>query len=298
MRLPDFEAWAIFAAVAQLGSFTAAAKELSLAKATVSKAVTRLEEELGTALFHRTSRRITLSGAGQSLLPYAERIHAEGAAAMEAAHDEAQILSGRVKLAAPLSFGLVNLGPVLADFMAAYPDIEIDLDLRDSRVDLVAHGVDVAIRIAALPDSSLRAIRLREVKRYLVAAPAYLSEYGEPEHPAQLSAHRCFIYSNLPNPDNQQFTGPKGETVSVRPKSVFQANNSDIMLPALVAGHGIAELPDFMCETALATGALQVILPEWMSAPLYLNLVMPPSHYRPARVEAVIAFLRQAFKTP
>ncbi|WP_164118297.1 LysR family transcriptional regulator [Sphingorhabdus sp. Alg239-R122] len=296
MRLPDFEAWAIFATVARLGSFTAAATELGLAKATVSKAVTRLEGELGVALFHRTSRRISLSSAGQSLLPHAEKIRAQGDAATEAARDEAEILTGRVKMAAPLSFGLSELGPVLADFMEEYPGIEIDLDLRDSRVDLTGQGIDLALRIAALPDSSLRVMHLREVRRHLVAAPSYLARAGRLNTPADLKSHRCFIYSNLPNPQVMTFTGPDGDAVSVQPQSVFRANNSDIMLPALIAGQGIAELPDFMCEAALASGGLEIILPAWRNSPLTLSLVMPPSHYRPARVQVLIDFLQKAFR--
>ena len=292
MALPDFEAWAIFAAVAERGSFTGAAAELGVSKATVSKAVTRLEAQLSTVLFHRTSRRISLSAAGAALLPNAQRIRAEGEAAVEAARDEAELLSGSIKLAAPMSFGLRALAPILSEFMMLHPSIMVDVHLSDKRIDLVESGFDLALRIAALPDSSLRAIRLRDVKRYLLAAPSYLDRYGTPHHPRELSEHRGFIYANTATPELWHFTGPDGERVAVKPRPVMQSNNSDIMLPALLAGQGMALLPDFMCDGALASGRLVSLLPEWQFEDIALHIVMPPSPRRPARVEALIEFLR------
>lgn len=292
MKLPDYEAWAVFACVAETGSFTAAARELGASKAAVSKAVARLEEQLGTVLFHRTSRRLSLSVAGSALLESARRIVAEGEAAMEAARDEAQVLTGTVRIAAPMSFGLRALAPLVAQLMAEHPGIVLDLHLADQKVDLVDQGFDLAVRIGLLPDSSLRAIRLRDVERRLVAAPSYLERQGAPARPEDLSAHRALVYANTATPGIWQLTGPDGERVAVRPRVALSANNSDIMLPALLAGEGIAELPDFLCDEALAGGGLQSLLPEWRFDPLGLYLVLPPSPRRPARVDAVIAFLR------
>ena len=210
MALPDFEAWAIFATVARLGSFTAAAKELQLSKPTISKAITRLEQNLGTVLFHRTSRKISLSTAGRSLLPHAQQIAHQGEAAMEAARDTTHLLRGQVRLAAPLSYGITHLAPVIADFMTQYPEIAVDVQLSDAKVDLVEEGFDLAIRIAALPDSSLRAIKLRSMDRHFVTSPSYIERKGEPKHPSELSEHDCFIYSNLPTPELWHLTGTKG----------------------------------------------------------------------------------------
>ncbi len=293
MALPDFEAWAIFATAARLGSFTAAAQELALSKPTVSKAITRLEEQLGTVLFHRTSRRISLSSAGRALLPHAQQIASDGEAAMEAARDTTQLLQGRVRLAVPLSYGLSHVGPVIADFMCAYPAIEIDLQLNDARVDLVGEGFDLAVRIAALPDSSLRAIKLRDMTGYFLAAPAYLERRGAPKAPADLAEHDCFLYSNDTTPELWQMIGPDDQNDSVRPRCRFQSNNGDVMLPALIAGRGVGYLPDFLCRDALDRGELVDVLPGWRLSDLTLNLVMPPSSLRPARVNMLIEHLKK-----
>jgi len=292
MALPDFEAWAIFAAVAERGSFTGAANMLGVSKATVSKAITRLETQLSTVLFHRTSRRISLSAAGAALLPNAQRIRAEGEAAVEAARDEAELLSGSIKLAAPMSFGLRALAPILPDFMALHPSIMIDVHLSDSQIDLVENGFDLALRIAALPDSSMRAIRLRTVQRHLLAAPSYLARHGTPTHPRDLSDHWGFIYANIATPELWHFTGPDGERVAVKPRPVMQTNNSDVIMPALVAGRGVALLPDFLCDDDLRNNRLVTLLPDWDFGEIALHIVMPPSPRRPARVEVLIEFLR------
>lgn len=292
MALPDYEAWAIFAEVARLGSFTAAAHELALSKPTISKAISRLEQSLGTVLFHRTSRNISLSTAGKSLLQHAQRIALDGEAAMEAARDTTHLLNGRVRLAAPLSYGLSHLAPVIADFMCAYPEITVDLQLNDARVDLINDGFDCAIRIGALPDSSLRAIKLRKMQGYFIAAPSYLERRGRPKIPADLSDHDCFIYSNMLTPEVWPVTDQKGQTTNVRPKGRFQSNNGDVMLPALIAGRGIGYLPDFLCQKALDAGDLVNILPDWHMGDIALNIVMPPSRLRPARVDALVDFLK------
>ncbi|WP_339688976.1 LysR family transcriptional regulator [uncultured Parasphingorhabdus sp.] len=292
MALPDYEAWAIFAEVARLGSFTAAAHELALSKPTISKAISRLEQSLGTVLFHRTSRKISLSTAGKSLLQHAQQIALDGEAAMEAARDTTHLLNGRVRLAAPLSYGLSHLAPVIADFMCAFPEITVDLQLNDARVDLIEDGFDCAIRIGALPDSSLRAIKLRKMEGYFIAAPSYLERKGRPKIPADLSDHDCFIYSNTLTPEVWQVTDEKGQTSNVRPKCRFQSNNGDVMLPALIAGRGIGYLPDFLCQKALDAGDLINILPNWDMGEIALNIVMPPSRLRPARVDALVDFLK------
>lgn len=293
MNLPDFEAWAIFATAARLGSFTAVSHELAISKPTVSKAITRLEESLGTVLFHRTSRKISLSTAGKALLPYAQTIALDGEIAMEAARDTAHLLRGQVRLAAPLSFGLSHLAPVIADFMCEYPEIMVDVQLSDARVDLIDEGFDVAIRIADLPDSSLRALRVRSMQAYFIAAPDYLKRRGSPTRPEQLADHDCFLYSNEATPEMWHMKGPEGEKISVRPQCRFQSNNGDIMLPALIAGRGIGYLPDFICQGAIDSGALQPILPDWRFGEMGLNLVMPPSPHRPARVNALITYLKK-----
>ncbi len=294
MRLPDLEAWATFATVADHSSFSAAATAMGVSKATVSKAVARLEASLGQSLFHRTSRRLTLTEAGKPLAERAQRMLAEAVAAEEAAHDAASAPAGRLRVAAPMTFGVTHIAPLIAEFLAQHPAIEIELALSDARVDIVAEGFDVALRIADLPDSSLRARRLRGIRAYLVAAPAYLDRHGTPLHPGELGDHRLFGYTNAPGP--WRFRGPGGAEVGVRATGPLSANSGDALLPALIAGLGIARLPDFIIGAALADGRLTEILPEWRPAPVGLHLLTPPSPLRPARVEALIAFLTERLR--
>ena len=296
MRLPDLEAWAIFASVVEHRSFSAAADTIGLSKATVSKAITRLEAHLGQSLFHRTSRRLALTEAGKPLAEHAARILAEARLAEESANDAASAPTGRVRLAAPMSFGIKNVAPLLAEFLAAHPGIEVDLHLSDARVDIVAEGFDIALRIAELPDSSLRARRLCTIQTHLVAAPRYLEANGTPTHPAQLGEHKLFGYSNVVGP--WRFQGPAGAEVSVRVHGPLTANSGEAIIPALVAGLGIARLPDFIIDAYLATGALTTILCDWAPAPIGLHLLTPPSPLRPARVEALIEFLTIRLRDP
>ncbi|VVT08783.1 LysR family transcriptional regulator [Sphingomonas aurantiaca] len=296
MRLPDLEAWAIFASVVEHKSFSAAADAIGLSKATVSKAITRLEAHLGQSLFHRTSRRLALTEAGKPLAEHAARILTEARLAEESANDAASAPTGRVRLAAPMSFGVKNVAPLLAEFLAAHPGIEVDLHLSDARVDIVAEGFDIALRIAELPDSSLRARRLCTIRTHIVAAPRYLKANGTPTHPAQLGEHKLFGYSNVVGP--WRFHGPGGAEVSVRVHGPLTANSGEAIMPALVAGLGIARLPDFIIETCLASGALTTILCDWAPAPIGLHLLTPPSPLRPARVEALIEFLTRRLRDP
>lgn len=292
MRLPDFEAWAVFAAVADSGSFTAAAEALSLSKAKVSKAVSRLEAELGTVLFHRTSRRLSLSAAGRSLVDHARRIRLDGEAAVEAARDEASLLSGTVRIAVPMSFGLRAVAPLVARFMALHPGIVIDMHLSDARVDLVNEGFDLALRIAILPDSSLRAIRLRSVQLYMIASAGYCAQHGTPRHPAELEGHKAAHYANSAQPGVWVMTGPQGDRVQVKVRPALVVNNADAAMPAVLDGLCIASLPDFFCNDAIAQGRLVRLLPDWRFDDTTLSIVTPPSPHRPARVEALITFLR------
>ena len=294
MRLPDFEAWAIFACVVEHRSFSAAAESIGVSKATVSKAIARLEASLGTTLFHRTSRRLSLTDSGAALAERAARILSEAQAAEEVARSAATAPKGLVRIAAPITFGIRYVAGAVADFLAAHPGIEIDLRLSDARVDIVADGFDVALRIADLPDSSLRARRLAPVRVRVVASPAYLATHGTPAHPAELAGHACFGYANAIG--TWHFRHPTGEEAAVRPRGPLVTDNGDAMLPALSAGLGIARLPDFIVDADIAAGRLIEVLPDWSSAAIALHLLTPPSPLRPARVTAVVDFLAERFR--
>jgi DNA-binding transcriptional LysR family regulator len=288
-KLPDFEAMAIFAKVVEMRSFAGAATDLAMSKATVSKAVTRLEQRLGARLFNRTSRRLALTDAGQRLSGHAARLLSDA----EAAENEAQAQSvaprGLVKLAVPMTYGIKTIAPLLPDFFKAYPEVMIDLQFSDAIVDLIGEGFDAGIRVGNLPDSSLVARRIRAMPRYTVATPAYLKKHGTPTHPAQLAQHRCFAYAYLSSA--WHYTNAAGEEVAVRPSGQLCVNNGEAVVASLLAGLGIADLPEFIVGDALAAGKVEVILKGWKQRDGAVHLVMPPGGPRPARVEVLADFL-------
>lgn len=290
-RLPDLEAMAIFAAVVEARGITAAASNLGLSAPTVSKALARLEQRIGAPLFHRSSRRLTLTEAGRDLAPRAARLLAEAEAAEAAMAEESASPRGLIRFTAPMSFGIQEVAPLLPEFLAAYPDIRIDMHLSDAAIDLIAEGYDLALRIGRLADSSLRARRLATIPRLAVASPAYLAAKGHPRHPSDLSGHACFGYAYLQPRDAWCFTNAAGETAHVSPPAPLRVNNGEAVLPALLAGVGIAELPEFLVRDALAEGTLQPILLGWTLPEAGLYLVTPPNALQPARVRVFVGFL-------
>ena len=296
-RLPDLEAWAVFATVVETGSFSRAAGELGLSKATVSKAISRLEARLGARLLHRSSHRLLLTQIGRGASASAARILAEAETV------EADVLSqsaeprGLVRIAAPMSFGMAHLAPLLPALLASLPQVSIDLHLSDAQVDLVGDGFDLAVRVAIMADSSLRARRICSVRRILVGAPGYFAAWGHPAHPRDLAAHRCLAYAYLPTPDRWPFRNASGEVVTVTPAGPLRVNNADAIAPCVLAGVGLAVQPEFIVWRDLAEGRLQETMPGWRMADAALNLVMPPGGLRPRRVTAVVDFLAARLAT-
>ena len=282
---------AIFAKVVELRSFAGAAQELSLSKASVSKAVSRLEERLGTRLFNRTSRRLALTDAGQRLSERAARLLADGEAAETETLAQSVTPRGLVRFAVPMTFGVKKIAPLLPAFLEQYPEVAIDLHMSDATVDLIGEGFDLALRIARLPDSSLVARRLCPMPRYTVAAPSYLKRHGRPTHPMHLAEHKCFGYAYLSTAGVWHYTNAAGEQASVRPAGQLRVNNGEALLPAVLAGLGIADLPDFIVGDAIASGEVEVVLKGWSQPEGAMHLVMPPGGPRPARVEVLTEFL-------
>jgi DNA-binding transcriptional LysR family regulator len=291
-RLPDFEAWAIFAKVVETGGFASAAADLAVSKGTVSKAITRLERRLGATLFHRTSRRLSLTETGRGAFARAEGLLADGEALDAEAMAQSESPRGVVRMAAPLSFGIAYLGALLPEFLTLHPEITIDLSLSDGQVDLIENGFDLGLRISDLEDSSLLARRLCPVRLRLVGSPAYFDAHGRPSHPREIADHAALIYTNRRTPETWRFAKKGGETVSVKVTGQMRVNNADVMRPALLSGMGLARQPDFLVWRDLAEGRLEEVLPAWADE-IGLHLITPPSTIRPARVRALIAFLSE-----
>jgi DNA-binding transcriptional LysR family regulator len=283
-RLPDLEGLAIFAKVTECRSFAGAAAELRLSKATVSKAISRLESRLGARLIIRTARRFALTDAGRHLVDRAAHILTEGEAAEDVTRARARTPRGLVRLAAPMSFGMLQVAPLLPDFLAAFPEISIDLHLSDAMTDLIGDGFDAAIRIAVQPGTSLAVQRMYEIPRYLVGSPTYLDKHGRPTHPLDLVKHRCIGYSYTVTSEVWRFR--KGsKSANVRPSGPLRVNSGDAMMPALVAGAGLGILPEFFLREALESKRLERLLADW-SIPLgAVYWVAPLEGPPPKRVE-------------
>lgn len=296
MHLPDFEAMAILAKIVECGTFVAAARELGLSKATISKAVRRLEERVGAPVFLRTTRRLSLTDTGRSLAARAAEILAQAQEAEEAAMQQASSPRGDIRLTVPMSYGVHRVAPLIAQFLQRYPDIHIDLDLNDARIDMIAEGFDAALRIADMPDSSLIVRRICPVEQYLLAAPGLIEKYGQLTHPMQLSSLPCLSYAYAARRNVWSFWNDSGEDLSVQPSGPLRVNNGEAMVAALLAGVGFGILPNFLVDSAIARGALVRILPAWHMSRSSLYWVTPSGTHSPLRVRLLGDFLVSRLK--
>ncbi|OJY16579.1 LysR family transcriptional regulator [Pandoraea sp. 64-18] len=297
-KLPDFEGLAMFAKVAEEGSFAAAAREMGVSVATVSRGVARLEDRLGARLLNRTSRQLALTEFGRTLCEKAGEIYRQAEAAEGAARELSVQPRGLVRLAVPMSFGLRWVAPLMPEFFRRYPDVQVDLHLADSTVDLVAEGFDAALRIAALPDSALVARRLCAVTQYVVASPAYLAREGRPVHPRELVDRPCMSYAYRARSDVWRFTNDAGDEEPVMPNGPLRVTNSDALLPMLLEGLAIAELPEFIAGEYLSDGRLEAILTDWSLTKGGLYFVTPSARARPAKVSALSDYLAEHLSEP
>jgi DNA-binding transcriptional LysR family regulator len=289
----------MFAKVAEERSFARAAKTLGVSVATVSRGVARLEQRFGARLFNRTSRQLALTEFGSRLAERASSIYVDAEEIENAARELSSRPRGMIRLAAPMSFGLHWVAPILPDFFELYPDITIDLHLSDATVDLVGDGFDAALRIAVLPDSSLVARRLAPVAPFILAAPAYLDKYGCPQHPRELAAHHCLGYSYRPKQDVWRLTNREtGEEEYVKPTGPLRSTNSEALIPLALRGLGICELPEFMASEFLADGRLKAILTDWSLPSGALYFVTPSARARATKIEVLAEFMTARLATP
>ena len=285
----------VFTRVADTGGFTAAARDLNLSKATVSKQIAELEARLGVQLFHRTTRRLALTEAGERALVRASRILAEAEALSEEAAEARERPQGKLRIAAPLTFSVEYLAPALPDFLSAYPDIELELTLDDRFVDLIGDRYDAALRISALTDSSFVARNLAPVGLHVVAKPTFWDKHGRPKRPDDLAGIPCFRYANTPNAVMWGFTGPNGEERNVRIDGPLSVNNGSAVMPSVCAGIGATLAPDFIIWRDLKEGRLEAVLEDWAAPGLTLHLLTPHGRAQPRRLRAFSDFVHERF---
>lgn len=286
---------AVFVRVVELGSFTAAADEMKLSKAVVSKYVGALEERFGARLLNRTTRRLTLTEAGEALY----RKSALALADLQDAEEEVAQLAGKprghLRLTAPVYFGTRHLVPRLGIFHERYPEITLDLDLSDHLVDLVKERFDLGLRVSDPKASSLIGRKLAMVEQVLCATPDYLERCGTPESPDDLRAHNCLSYSLDRSPDTWRFLGPGRKWSAVPVKGWFRCNSGESLKRILLAGLGIHQFPRFFVGEELADGRLVQVMKDYRPPALALLAVFPSRRNLLPKVRVFVDFLVEQF---
>jgi DNA-binding transcriptional LysR family regulator len=282
---------AVFAKVVEAASFSAAARYFGMSPAMVSKHVQALEERLGARLLNRTTRRVSVTEVGQEYYERSRHILAEMEEAESAAGDEQTAPRGRLRVTTPVSFGTHELAPAIADYLAAYPDVSVDLSLDDPYVDLVERRFDLAIRLGDLPDSSLVARKLYALTTIVCASTVYLEKRGTPQTPADLAGHDCLIYSYAVPPNIWTFVDRGGKEERVRVSGRFQANSGDALLALALKGEGILLAPDYIVENDVKAGRLVRLLPGYATHQIPVYAVYPHGRYLSAKTRTFIDFL-------
>lgn len=287
----------VFLKVAQAGSLSAAAGQLDLSKSSVSKHISALERRLGVLLLNRSTRRLSLTELGIAYRDHCARILADIEETEQAIQAHTTRARGRLKINAPMSFGMLHLAPLLPGFMAAHPEVEIDLVLNDRRVDLIDEGFDLAIRIGRLDDSNLIAKKLATVGFVCAASDAYLARHRPPEVPEDLGGHNCLRYTYNRLPGEWRFSRD-GEVLNVRVTGNFQANNGEALREAALAGLGIVYQPVFIVDAELRAGRLRPLLEAWSTPTIDIHAVFPEQRQLQPKLRHFVDHLAQALRRP
>jgi len=273
--------------VAEAGSLSAAARKLGLPLATLSRRVAELEAHLGVRLFNRTSRRLELTEAARLYLPAVRRILEDVAEAERTAKGEYASPRGDLIVAAPLVFGRLHVLPIVVDFLAVFPQIDVRLVLNDRNANLVEDHIDLAVRIGDLPDSGLAAAKVGAISRIICASPAYLARRGRPKTPAELGGHDCVIFESVMPQASWNFgRGGMEVAASIRPR--LAVNTAEAAIDAAVAGVGLTRVLAYQAATALAEGRLEIVLGQFQPPPAPVSLVHPGGRLLPRKVRAFL----------
>jgi DNA-binding transcriptional LysR family regulator len=279
----------VFVAVADAGGFAAAARRLALSAPAVTRAVAALEARTGARLLQRTTRVVRLTDAGARFLADCRRILGEieeAEASAAGAHAEPR---GRVAATAPSMFGRLHVAPLVLEFLGRHPQVSARLMLLDRVVDLVEEGLDVAIRIAHLPDSTLTAIRVGALRRVVCASPGYLATHGAPESPADLARHPAIAFAQSEAPAGWSFP-MGGRTLTVNPPTPLTVNSAEVAVAAAVAGQGLTRVLSYQAASEISSGRLRIVLAEFEPPPIPVQIVHAEGRRAAARVRAFVDF--------
>lgn len=284
-----------FVRIVEAGSITRAAEQMDTVKSAVSKRLTDLEKRLGVSLLKRTTRKQTLTDAGQDYYQHCVRILDDIAEVETSLSDDQSALAGRIRMAAPISFGLMHLSPALRVFNQTNPEIQFDIEFNDRQQDLIAEGIDLAIRVSNLTDSSLIARKLTTTRLLICGSPDYFARNGLPQKSEDLLyGHVKLQYSNVSH--NWPLRGHQGEALSVNLPTVLTANNGQFLHDAALEGKGLILSPDFICADAIREGTLvPVLTDQLLQKEIGVYAVYPQTRYLSRRVRLLIEFLREYF---
>jgi DNA-binding transcriptional LysR family regulator len=291
-RLTEMEA---FATVVDQGGFTDAARKMGISKSAVSKHISALEARLGARLLNRTTRRVSPTEIGLAYYERARRVLTDAGEADALVTSMQAAPSGVLRISVATDFGVNHLSPVIGDFLQEFPDITVNMVLNNRYVELISEGFDMAVRIGELEDSSLRARKLTETCKRMIAAPSYFAQYGRPRSIDDLNDHKLLHYTNLTSGAVWRITAPSGEKRQVRTAGWLTVNDGQSLLNACVAGLGIAYLPAFLYHDAMARGLVEDAIPDLPIEVQGIYAVYPPGRFTQPKVRAFIDFLVEAF---
>lgn len=292
--MENFGAIPVFVTVAETGGFSPAAKLLGISKSAVSKRISQLEAQLGVKLLHRTTRKLSLTEAGEHFYQHARIAHQAAKDAQDAVTQLQGEPQGRLRINSPMSFGRLHLAPLIPVFLKRYPKISIDMVMDDKVVDLVGEGFDIAIRAGDLPDTSLIARKLAPLQSVLCASPEYLKDFGTPTSLEQLVEYNCLVFTY--SRDVKEWTFIKDNHLkTIEIKGNYQVNNSEALREAILQGVGIGRLPTFVAGPDIKRGTLIPLFEEYQMPAKTIYAVFPERQYMPAKVRAFIDFAIEYF---
>ncbi len=283
-------AFQVFVRVSESGSFSAVAREMGLSQPAISRQIAALEDHFGERLLHRTTRSLTLTDDGKDLLVHATRVLDSLQEAETAVGRRRGTVAGMVRLSVPVIFGRLYLTPRVGKLLAAHPALELDILFNDGLADLVAEGIDLAVRAGMIADSSLITRRLGNVARHALASTEYLARRGAPTTPADLANHDCLMFTQGVSPTHWQFEGPDGK-FSIPIRGRFRSDSGEGVREAVISGYGIGMLPAWYFRDEIIEGSVKILLQEWQVPGIPVHLIYPSRRHLSPRVRAVMDFL-------